>query len=64
MLFYRENYTNHVFMLVSDGQIVTHDIPNVILRRFKERVLNEPFGESFVNEIRMNRGHDDEEREA
>ena len=28
-------------MLVSDGQIVTHDIPNVILRRFKREGVNE-----------------------
>ena len=62
--FYRENYTNHVFMLVSDGQIVTHDIPKVILRRFKREGVNEPFGESFVNEIRMNEAMMSEEREA
>ena len=62
--FYRENYTNHVFMLVSDGQIVTHDIPKVILRRFKREGVNEPFGESFVNEIRMNEAVMSEEREA
>lgn len=62
--FYRENYTNHVFMLVSDGQIVTHDIPKVILRRFKREGVNEPFGESFVNEIRMNEAMMNEEREA
>ena len=60
--FYRENYTNHVFMLVSDGQIVTHDIPKVILRRFKREGVNEPFGESFVNEIRMNEAMMSEER--
>lgn len=60
--FYRENYTNHVFMLVSDGQIVTHDIPKVILRRFKREGVNEPFGESFVNEIRMNEAVMSEER--
>ena len=60
--FYRENYTNHVF--VSDGQIVTHDIPNVILRRFKREGVNEPFGESFVNEIRMNEAMMNEERAA
>lgn len=51
-------------MLVSDGQIVTHDIPNVILRRFKREGVNEPFGESFVNEIRMNEAMMSEEREA
>ena len=62
--FYRENYTNHVFMLVSDGQIVTHDIPKVILRRFKREGVNEPFGESFVNAIRMNEAMMSEEREA
>ena len=62
--FYRENYTNHVIMHVSDGQIVPHDIPKVILRRFKREGVNEPFGESFVNEIRMNDAMMSEEREA
>ena len=51
-------------MLVSDGQIVTTIYQKVILRRFKREGVNEPFDESFVNEIRMNETMISEEREA
>ena len=61
--FYRDNCMNHVFMLVSDGKIVDHDIPKVILRRFLREGVDNPFSEIFVNEIRMNEALSKEAKE-
>ena len=54
---------NHVIMLVSDGKIVDHDIPKVILRRFLREGVDNPFSEVFVNEIRMNEALSKEAKE-
>ena len=61
--FYRENCMNHVFMLVSDGKIVDHDIPKVLLRRFLREGVDNPFSDVFVNEIRMNEALSKEAKE-
>ena len=39
----RENYSNEIFMVVSDGKIVTKDLPKIILRRFKRAGIDDPF---------------------
>ena len=41
--FFRENYSNEIFMVVSDGKIVTKDLPKIILRRFKRAGIDDPF---------------------
>ena len=47
-----------------NDDIIFTETDRLILRRFKREGVNEPFGESFVNEIRMNEAMMSEEREA
>lgn len=49
--FFRENYSNEIFMLVSDGKIVTKDLPKIILRRFKRAGIDDPFELKALKEV-------------